>query len=359
MKKEKKKKIEKPSKKHVRLNFNAYFVLSILLFVFALSQALILFMLSMSVKQDVINYKENGNIDYKVFLKQNEFYDNDYLEKDMIYVASLIKNIDTTFNYTFSTDTKSNINYDYEIVGELIIYDSAKENTFFKKSYPLTKQTKDTVKNAKGFKIEKNISIDYVYYNSLANKFKKSYGVSSKSDFIVKLKLNYQNDDPDLKVANKKELTLTVPLSENEVNINLDNSKINGNNQVLGKKHVVIQNSRKLVSSAILACISIFFLVYIIMNLFELRSNRSRYDLFIKKILREYDRLIVNTTTAPDYDNHHVIDVSTFQELLDVHDNLGIPIMYYVNEEHKKCTFYVNHDTDMFVLKINAEDLDN
>ena len=41
-----------------------------------------------------ITSKENSYIDYKVYLKKNDFYEEKYLDKDMIYVASLIKRID-------------------------------------------------------------------------------------------------------------------------------------------------------------------------------------------------------------------------------------------------------------------------
>ena len=125
--------------KNIHLSNNVTFILMILLFIFALSQSLCLLMLSMSMKQDVINYKESGNLDYKVYLKKNDFYESNYLDKDMVYVSSLIDNVNATFNYKFDVDKLSNINYDYEVVGEIIIYDSSKENVFF--SFPRTIST--------------------------------------------------------------------------------------------------------------------------------------------------------------------------------------------------------------------------
>ena len=51
-------------------------------------------------KADLVNiddYKETinyyKNLDYKVYLLDNDFYDQDYLKKDMVYVANLIKNV--------------------------------------------------------------------------------------------------------------------------------------------------------------------------------------------------------------------------------------------------------------------------
>ena len=40
-----------------------------------------------------IDYRENGSIDYNVFLKDNEFFEKDHLAKDQSYVASLIDKI--------------------------------------------------------------------------------------------------------------------------------------------------------------------------------------------------------------------------------------------------------------------------
>ena len=41
-------------------------------------------------KTHYIDYRDGGDIDYNVFLKDNEFYDQPYLEKDQSYVASII-----------------------------------------------------------------------------------------------------------------------------------------------------------------------------------------------------------------------------------------------------------------------------
>ena len=46
-----------------------------------------------------IKYYENGNIDYKVNLLENDFYDKPYLDKNMMYVSNLIKNINIDFKY--------------------------------------------------------------------------------------------------------------------------------------------------------------------------------------------------------------------------------------------------------------------
>ncbi|MBR3210129.1 MAG: hypothetical protein IKF82_07710 [Bacilli bacterium] len=349
----------KKTAKDIKPKFDILFLFIVLVFIFALSQSIILLMLSLTVKQDSIVYKEKGKVDYKVYLNRNDFYETDYLEQNMVYVSSLINNVATSFNYDFSVDTNSNIDYSYEIVGEIIIYDSLKENVFFRKEYSLTERVEQKIENAKKFAINKVVNIDYGYYNALANNFRKSYGVNSRSDFVVKLKLKYNNND-DMKISESRDMSLTIPLTENEVTIATDTSTIKNEPKfVLGKRHIVIDSSRKLVASVLMSLLSVSLLIYILMSLFGIIVSKNKYDLFIKKILKEYDRLIVNTTTAPTLVKTKVIDVNSFQELLDVRDNLSIPIMYYVEEEHKKCIFYLNHDNEIFILKVDAKDLEN
>ena len=75
----------------------------------------------------VVCYKENSNVDYKVYLKENEFYDGNYAEKDNRYIASLIDYIIADFNYEleiFEEDIK--YNYKYKIEAEVNVKE---ENT--------------------------------------------------------------------------------------------------------------------------------------------------------------------------------------------------------------------------------------
>jgi hypothetical protein len=51
-------------------------------------------------KLSVVACSENSNVDYKVYLKENKFYEKDYLEKDNQYIASLINKIETKFRQT-------------------------------------------------------------------------------------------------------------------------------------------------------------------------------------------------------------------------------------------------------------------
>lgn len=75
-------------------------------------------------------------------------------------------------------------------------------------------------------------------------------------------------------------------------------------------------------------------------------------------MLNEYDRLIVETSTCPIISGDNVIVIDKFQELLDVRDNLKMPIMYYVVNKHQKCYFYILHENKIYLCVVKAVDLD-
>ena len=66
----------------------------------------------------------------------------------------------------------------------------------------------------------------------------------------------------------------------------------------------------------------------------------------------------METTTGIDYKNSSIIKIDKFNELLDVRDNLKLPIMYYNIVSHQKCYFYIKNDTDVYLLQLKASDME-
>lgn len=309
--------------------------------------------------QERISYQESSNLDYKVYLKKNDFYETKYLDKNMVYVASLIKRIDVDINYAFNIDRKSDIQFDYDIIGKLSITDNDGKNTFFEKEYTLLDNKTLNMTAAKKQNISEQISINYDYYNNLANKFRSDYGIETKSDLTVYFRVNQKSaENSGYKLNNNSNMTLTIPLSEKAINIKMDYKEINKNSQLFNDTSLVVSNYIFVGVSIILIIVIIIFIGPLIKLLLNMRTKKSTYDKYIDRILNEYDRLIVNTTTPPNMINNNIVKVNSFEELLDVRDNLGLPIKYYVINKHQKCNFYINHNDELYLLVLKAVDLE-
>lgn len=306
-----------------------------------------------------INYEEKSKLDYKVYLKPNEYYETEYLEKNLLYVASLIDRIKVDFTYLLSIDEATDIDFNYGIYAQLVIADESGNNNYFEKEYTLQEDKKIKMRNAISQSIVEEISIDYDYYNDLANNFRSSYGLETTSYLKVFLKINKVNgENTKFTLNDSNDLSITIPLSSRAINIKMDYKEINSKNNVVKEAEVNVKSYLLIVLSVISYIVAIVALIYIIRLLLLLRPRNSAYDKYIKKILTEYDRLVVETPTYPDTKKSNIIKIRKFEELLDVRDNLKLPIMYYNLVKHHKAYFYIKHYKDLYLLKVKASDIE-
>ena len=142
------------------LGFNARMFMLVLAFIVFFGLGIIFLINSLNFyEQKSIEYSEKSNLNYKVYLKENEFYEEPYLGEDMIYVASLIDNINAEFNYNFISSEKLDLDFKYKIVGKLTIGDAKNENTYFKKEYLLKEQKHASINNDIAITINEKINI--------------------------------------------------------------------------------------------------------------------------------------------------------------------------------------------------------
>ena len=317
-----------------------------------------LFMSFSITKKEVINFQENGDVDYTVYLKDNIF-DVPYQGKGMAYVASLIDKINVNYNYNLNVDRDSNIDITYQIKAKLIIASQTNSNIFFEREYELTKEVIDEMVNKRQYLINKNVQIDYNYYNDLANKFKSNYAVNTNSYLEVYLEVNEKNkDNNSYEKENHRILNLRIPLSQQEVNISLDGTHISTNDAIVTNPRFIIKD-RTYLALTIISAIAIVFVLYSIIKMLLLTKSRSsKYDKFVNRLLRGYDRVIVNIRTTPPKEDYNIIKVDNFQELLDVRDNTKEPINYHVVIEHQKCEFFVINQNNLYIYTVKSVDIE-
>ena len=85
---------------------------------------------------------------------------------------------------------------------------------------------------------------------------------------------------------------LTIPLTEKSVNIKLSDNKFSNYSKVLEDSGYVVNDITYIIISVILVLFSIYVLIKIIKMFSLLISKKTKYDRYIGKLLREYDRLI-------------------------------------------------------------------
>lgn len=318
---------------------------------------------SMYTKEEsIIGYNEVGNIDYKVFLKENNYYKEQYLGKDMQYVASIIKNIVPTFTYEMHSEEKMEYTYNYKVSADLIISDPNDNNkVLYKRPSLLVKDTKEKVTGG-SFRVDQDVSINYDEYNNYVNAFKKEYALSVNSKLVLTFNIDVTGKSPALKEDFKKssKLVIAIPMSEQTINIGIDTSDINNSGTLERNYMSQIKKPVALVLGIIVGLLSLALLYIVIYNFLTNRSKTDVYKATIKSILREYDRAIVSSKTADTIDEskYNVIEVPRIEELLDAHDSTGKPILYNEDTENNISTFIIVSDEILYKYRVVKKELE-
>ena len=310
-------------------------------------------------KKEEIIYKETSKVNYKVYLKDNNFYETPYLEDGMAYVATLIDKIHINYDYLLTSNTNTNLDIDYKIIAKLIIGSQNNSKVFFEKEYDLTESIKDKMNDTNTYHINREAIIDYNYYNDLANKFRASYAVNTISNLEVQLIVEEKNsENNNHKMNNHSVTSLTIPLSEQEINISMQEKQINDVKTLLKEEKYHIKSKEFYTMSIIILVLILTHIGLIIRYIIKKHHKLTKYDKYINRLLNGYDRIIVNVKTPHNKNKYEIIRVNNFQELIDVRDNTKEHINYHIIEEHKKCEFYVTNDKDLYLYEVNDTDFD-
>ena len=308
-------------------------------------------------KNENIAYSEIGTVDYKVYLKDNNFYDTPYLEKGMAYVTSLIDKIRIKYNYTFQANVESNIDVEYQVLARLIITSQSNSSVFYEKEFELTKPIIDEIAYKKQYIIDRDVDIDYQYYNNLANQFKSNYAVNTSSRLDVYLQVKEkEKEENSYEVEASNDIIISIPLSEQEISIQIPDM-LKNDKQIIQECKFEVENIGYVLLSIIIIIVLFIVLTSLLSQIFATaKKEKSAYDKYIRRLLLGYDRIIVNVKAAPNQQDYNVIEVESFEELVDARDNTKEPINYHIMAEHQESEFFVINDNNMYLYIVKATD---
>lgn len=326
-------------------------IILLILSAFCLKEAI-----TLSDSKNQIQYQEIGKVDYKVYLKENQYYNEKFLPKGMKYIANLINTINVDFKYEMHATDNMDYRYKYKIQAKLVITDK-NDNTkvlYEKPVVLLNETTKEVTDNH--FIIDEDIDIDYDEYNNYVNAFKRDYALTVDSNLIITLDIMTEgnSDKIDETLDTTQALKISIPMSEQTLDIALDAKELNHQGMISGSDEFVIENPLLLVAGVTLSLTSIMMFGIAIYLYLSMRKTKDIYHTMVQKYLKEYDRVIV-TSKQPNVDERlfdEVIRVVSIEELVDLHDMTGKPIIYYEVIPNEKSYFVIISDRLLYKLTI-------
>lgn len=304
------------------------------------------------------SHKDYGKIDYKVYLKQNNFFEEEYLPKGKQYTSELIDYIDINFNYLYSGSKLTNIEYEYNINGEIIgEYENSTDSKseIWNKKYVILENQKGKKYNSMFFNINKDLKLDYLKYNNEANNFKNQLKLAIDAKLIVKFNVTYTATikDSDKKVRGSDTLELSIPLSKSTMNITTKELKEDTKN--LYDEELVPRNMKKVYINSVLLIIII--VISILLKDKLIINKKTYYTRIYNKILKSYADIIVEVSTKPNLENLEILDIKNFDDLVDTEEELKSPILLYEVKKQKESWFIIINNKYAYRYILNSEDI--
>ena len=304
-------------------------------------------------KKYYIGYHESGNIDYNVFLKENEFFENNYLGSNQSYVASLIDKVIADFNYTIEMDTDDvNYRYSYKVKSRLEIIDDTSDVAIFNPEYELVNVQNKNQKASDRLIINEIVVLNYDEYNDLANKFLETYSLTkTTSNIVVSLEVDvlgnceaFEGSLVDTYVSE-----LRIPLTTKTVNIEMTSAVPDASASMIACTRGAGSEVFK-TTAIVLGVTDVLMILLLVAFVYFTRTADITYTARVKKILSQYKSYIQKINNLFETHGYQIVLVDTFDEMLEIRDTIQAPILMYENEDKTCAKFMIPTDSKLLYL---------
>lgn len=298
-----------------------------------------------TTKKEKIAVYDN-DVDYQVYLANNDFITNSFLGMNQSYISSMVDSVVVNYKQMANFSSTSSVDYDYTIYAKLsAVYHDEEDgdSVVWSKVYPL-KQIDTQKKVGESLLLQEQVVVPYVQYLNDLNYFKSTYHLKVDTTLDVLMDINYQYS----KNKNKNsQLKVSLPLGE-------DVFKITTNY----KKNEVV-TSTKTISNMILptGLISLLLLVLggvevcligiLSVKVLQLYSS-TEYERIKHKIKKDYGSIIVDIDNTIQFDDFTIFEIKSIGEMVDLEEELRIPILFYEKKKAKISYFVIIKDHYMY-----------
>ena len=313
-------------------------------------------------KTHYIEYKEAGNVDYKVHYTENGFFPNEWIDKDQSYISSLTDGIKADFSYVLNTGSKDmSFDYSYVIDAKLLITRKDTGTPYYTFEENLLPQKDFSVGEKDSFKVRESISIDYKKYDDIARKFITTYDLkNATSVLVVTLKVDYETSNSrfDQEIASIYTTSLNIPLAED--NFNITRTSGSPENEIrLFEFNSMASRNLLLVLAIIAAVLSAILVVLLLIFLRLTRNEDVTYTSAVNKILKSYDSYIQRINGEFDSEGYQIVEIKTFNEMLGIRDTIQSPILVSENHDQTLTRFLIPTNTKiLYTFEIRVENYD-
>ena len=308
-----------------------------------------------------ISLSEQSSVNYRVHLKENDFYEDEWLGSNQAYVASLIDEVAADFAYKLKVaDQAVDFRYSYSVNAKLEIMDEKSKKVIFDPSFPLV-ETVSKQQSGTELSIKETVLVDYETYNRKAQEFISTLGLESTSSTLLiqmNVKIEGACDAAQSPAKTDYVISLNVPLTQKTVDVHMTSTVPNGENRLLACKQSENLSLYKWLTLG-LSGAEVILIAILISFSAATRNQDINYTLRVKRLLASYRSFIQQMEDPFDTNGYRVIRIKTFGELLGIRDTIQSPVLMHENIDKTRTQFFVPTSSQLLYLyEIKVDDYD-
>jgi hypothetical protein len=283
----------------------------------------------------VYKYKHQANVDYRVFILSNPFFDVESLEAGQGYITPLTDYISTLLTYQLTGQGPAKINGHYQVNAVLTGYilkqgQSSTQRVkvpVWDKTFSLVPKTDFSSSEGK-ITLEEEVKVNLREYADFGQRVQDEYKSSTNLvELAVKYEINTSVETPDGKSTDSISPTLAIPIEGNSYTVDgtLADQK---EGSVVAKEMVPVPSLKEARIGLSLAVVLLTLALLGVVKKTALKRE-DPLENELKRIIKKYgDRIVTGTGAVPDIDRKRMMMLSEFEDLLKISDELVQPILY-------------------------------
>lgn len=305
---------------------------------------------------DKIDYKLIGRATYE--MNYNDYYvegvDNQYL-------SDYVNNIDLNFNYDLGYSEQMSFLFNYKVDAILYIDSVESNKNLFTNTENLFTSNVVHKNNAVGYLMNVPINLDFKKYHEYVKNYELVNNVDAKAEVIVRLTGDFIGTHEDFNESIKKTtfVEVSIPVGGTETYVNLKNGGVNETDAFIEYNNGELVNDHYLFICIILFILGVMYFFEICLFIMSVMPKKSLYCRVRDNLLKEYDDIIVNTKKVPNIELFKIVECSTFKELVDAHNSVKKPIIFYEVVKNQKAVFMIVTSEEVYKYTLKEVDLEN
>lgn len=307
----------------------------------------------------ILSYNVSNDVDYRVNLLENNFYETTSLGKGELVPVTFIDDVEIDFSGYLSASKVMDMNYTYEVTGEIIATatDNGKDGggKIWTKNYVFVPKTAASTSGT-GYNLQEKVIIDYQMYNDLVNQYKLQASVTMDVVMNVTMTVTANSMVEGKELSERNSVTVKIPLSVSTVMINSD-AKDPVAKTLIDSQEIPASNNYVLLAISLVILIGSVITSALLLK--GLRKMTEDHSLLLKfnRIMRDYNQVIIEIDELPMVKDAAIIEVKSFQDMLDIEKELHLPIMCARSKTDVLTDniFYIVNQNQVFKYRLNAE----